>query len=229
MAGRGEFRLDSEYPQGVDDPALRADCRGTYGSGGFVRPWVALSSCENWSDDVLTPQGLPDGEQPIFSRKFRALDELEVTPYKIEHTDFDCDREVGWQRAQDEQDELDLYVEEDPFYEYQEEYELGTDTVTVFAEEPEEDIEFLELENLPTLLSPRVVRDKIDSQKALRQGSGRRGGNRYKLLRRGRVRVTNRKSLRVALLLNYAFVYYVPIRHRVVCHGAGPEQSRFGF
>lgn len=201
MTRRGEFDLDSEYPRGVDDPALSADCRGRYGSGGFVRPRVALSSPANWGDDVLTPQGLCDGDEPsCYARS--PIEEIAGDPIKVEHfdSDFACYCDYCLQR---------VVVLGEASVEY---IERAFSEVLDDAEEPDkvctpeavaesssfEDSYSLGYEYLPKRTSSGVIREARDSQMEIRQGGrkygratfshGKRGNNYYKLLRRGRVR-----------------------------------------
>ena len=51
-----------ESLRGENDWALLADCRCFDNYAGIVRPWIALSSLENWGDDAMTPGGFPDGD-----------------------------------------------------------------------------------------------------------------------------------------------------------------------
>jgi len=59
---------------GVYDKTLSSDCRCGIScdicefrnicAGRSSLPWAAIGSIENWGDDILTPQGLPDGDMP---------------------------------------------------------------------------------------------------------------------------------------------------------------------
>ena len=180
------------FERGLYDPTLGADCRGTYGCGGFVRPWVALSSPENWGEDVLTPEGLPDGDQPKHKRKFRRVEDVEGAEVPVassEENDEPCYCRVCIQRLEDEElqpMELEFEVETVDFFEKtlapDDEYSIDTEVA------------------LPKRISQGIVSSEIDSHKEVRQGGrkhgratyqcGKRGNNYYKMLRRGRVRVT---------------------------------------
>ena len=55
--------------RGVYDPALSSDCRCgrecsycEFGNYCEFRPWVVLGSTEFWGEEILTPEGLPDGD-----------------------------------------------------------------------------------------------------------------------------------------------------------------------
>ena len=187
--------------RGVYDPALGADCRGTYGRGGFVRPWVALSSLENWGEDVLTPEGLPDGDQPRWKRKFRTIDDVESPEISAESAQMDdepCYCKFCLQRLEDDELESELFVEIPAAIEKIEEVETVDFFEKTFA--PDDDCNIDTEVALPKRISQGIVSSAIDSHKDVRecgrkQGRGtyqcgKRGNNRYKMLRRGRVRVT---------------------------------------
>ncbi len=219
--------LSSE--RGLYDPALGADCRGTYGCGGFVRPWVALSSLENWGEDVLTPEGLPDGDQPVYKRKFRRVENvegMEIPVASSEEDDEPCYCKFCVQRLEDEElqpIEPELFVQIPVVIE-------EVETVDFFEKTfmPDDDFSIDVEVALPKRISQGIVSNEIDSRKEVRQGGrkhgrgtyqcGKRGNNRYKMLRRGRVRVTTRKSERIERVIHNAFTYYVSTRQRVVCH-----------
>ncbi len=59
---------------GAYDKTLSSDCRCGISckicevrnlcAGSNSSPWAAIGNVENWGDDILTPQGLPDGDMP---------------------------------------------------------------------------------------------------------------------------------------------------------------------
>jgi len=59
---------------GTYDTTLSTDCRCCCSCRicalrdlcGAVLPWIAMGSIENWGEEVLTPEGLPDGDMPHF-------------------------------------------------------------------------------------------------------------------------------------------------------------------
>lgn len=92
MAERtGKFLLDQrpnnitlQSMRGLYDPALSSDCRCGRECAdcqfsnycGEVKPWTALSSPNNWDDDLLTQDELPDGDTQDPNNVFVSLEEL---------------------------------------------------------------------------------------------------------------------------------------------------------
>lgn len=69
--------------RGVYDPSLSTDCRCgrecakcEFSNFCDLKPWAALSSPKNWGDEILTPDGLADGDRPHRDFEFIPIEEL---------------------------------------------------------------------------------------------------------------------------------------------------------
>ncbi len=197
--------------QGVNEYA--SDCRcGEEIYSGLMLPWAALGSTENWNEESVTPQGLPDGDQPRYRQKFRSFEDFEYRTFgelEMEELDEPCSCSYCVK---------DIKGEELPEPDDDEEYRLKEG----FDDEMQIELYDTLVPDLPRRLSPGIVSSGANSRKNNRSRKtaqcGKRGNNYYKLLRRQRVRVTFRKSVRVSRLVHDAFLYQVECRQRVVCH-----------
>jgi hypothetical protein len=76
--GRDRTRKDSvvfESLEGMSDRRFRSDCRSE-GYQSLVQPHIALCSLDNWGEEVVSPQGLPDGDQPRYRDSWVSQDDL---------------------------------------------------------------------------------------------------------------------------------------------------------
>lgn len=229
MARRSKLLSENSFPEyavgGTYDPALSADCRNGRKYGGLpVQPQIALSSAEFWGEDVLTPQGLCDGDQPTYQKRYRTLDEFEGVPWPVEYVEVDneaCDCEICFGRMltemypptleDEDTEDVDISsVEREENTEVCEDNGPAEEVTAVNSFETmsvSEDSYSLMYEYLPKHTSSGVIREERDSRMEIRQGGrkhgrgtfshGKRGNNHYKMLRRGRVRVTRRKNERI--------------------------------
>lgn len=242
MAGRSEkfwweykreHFITLQSMRGTYDPALSSDCRCgrecencEFGNYCDIKPWMALHSTECWGEEILTPDGLADGDT-CDSREILAPFHDRIACDICGYSYFNewAETEADIPMAEDDLAGKEGDKEFRKIYRVEEKYSESADEKAKKRGSDQEENEKAKIngyeyswDNLPFFepKSHEIIAScpqrisKKNLRRNKRKGSyshGWRGSDRYKDERRGRIRASKGKLRRFAKNTDYVFVY----------------------